>query len=53
MRVYHSSVLKVEKPLISYSRDFLDFGKGFYVTTILSQAENMLKGSNSEKRMLG
>lgn len=39
MRVYHSSVLKVEKPLISYSRDFLDFGKGFYVTTILSQAE--------------
>lgn len=39
MRVYHSSVLKVEKPLISYSRDFLDFGKVFYVTTILSQAE--------------
>lgn len=38
MRVYHSSTQRIENPDISHSRDFLDFGKGFYVTTIEEQA---------------
>jgi len=38
MIVYHSSSLPVESPDISFSRDFLDFGKGFYLTTFYDQA---------------
>ena len=39
MIVYHGSSLEVKKPEISYSKAFLDFGKGFYATTFQSQAE--------------
>lgn len=39
MILYHASYIAVEKPEISYSRDYLDFGKGFYLTTILEQAQ--------------
>ena len=35
MIVYHGSALVVDKPSISYSKKFLDFGVGFYVTTNL------------------
>ncbi len=38
MIVYHSSTLSVEYPDISFSRNFLDFGKGFYLTSIYDQA---------------
>lgn len=38
MILYHSSTVIVPKPDISFSRDFLDFGKGFYLTTIEEQA---------------
>lgn len=38
MIVYHASYTIVEHPDISYSRDFLDFGKGFYVTSLKDQA---------------
>lgn len=38
MVVYHSSTLPVESPNVRFSRDFLDFGKGFYLTTIYDQA---------------
>ncbi len=38
MKLYHASNVKVEKPDIVYSRDFLDFGKGFYLTTLEEQA---------------
>lgn len=38
MRVYHGSYCIVDKPDISFSRDSLDFGKGFYVTNIEKQA---------------
>lgn len=38
MELYHSSNVTVERPDISFSRDFLDFGKGFYLTTIFNQA---------------
>lgn len=39
MIVYHGSYVEVENPNISYSRDNLDFGKGFYVTPIIEQAK--------------
>lgn len=37
--VYHGSTIEVRKPDIAYSKRFLDFGKGFYVTTFKEQAE--------------
>lgn len=39
MTVYHGSYTEVVKPDISYSRENVDFGKGFYTTPILEQAE--------------
>lgn len=38
MRLYHSSDVSVIKPDTIHSRDFLDFGKGFYLTSIHEQA---------------
>lgn len=39
MIVYHGSTLEIMKPESSYSKAYLDFGRGFYVTTFRSQAE--------------
>lgn len=39
MEVYHASNMRVEKPDVRHSRKDLDFGRGFYVTTIRRQAE--------------
>ena len=39
MIVYHGSTTIVEHPIADFCRDSLDFGKGFYVTTIKQQAE--------------
>ena len=39
MILYHSSYTPVRKPDITFSRDYLDFGKGFYLTSIYEQAE--------------
>lgn len=39
MILYHGSFTEVRKLDISYSRDTLDFGKGFYVTPIYEQAK--------------
>ena len=39
MRLYHGSTMSVRKPSISRSRSKTDFGKGFYTTTSLEQAE--------------
>ena len=39
MIVYHGSVQEVEKPDVGYSCRNLDFGNGFYVTTVKEQAE--------------
>lgn len=39
MKLYHGSNCIVEKPLANYSRDALDFGRGFYLTSYLQQAE--------------
>lgn len=38
MRLYHSSNISVENPDTVHSRDFLDFGKGFYLTSLHEQA---------------
>ncbi|MCH5239684.1 MAG: DUF3990 domain-containing protein [Muribaculaceae bacterium] len=39
MKVYHSSYTRIERPDIFHSRDYLDFGKGFYLTHLREQAE--------------
>ncbi|MGM9743166.1 MAG: DUF3990 domain-containing protein [Candidatus Cryptobacteroides sp.] len=38
MKLYHSSTVKVEHPDLKHSRDYLDFGKGFYLTSLKEQA---------------
>ena len=38
MRVFHCSTIRVDKPDTLHSRDNLDFGRGFYVTTLREQA---------------
>ena len=38
MEVYHASTVVVDSPDTTHSRDFLDFGPGFYVTTLQDQA---------------
>ncbi|OAV69278.1 hypothetical protein Barb6XT_00569 [Bacteroidales bacterium Barb6XT] len=38
MRVYHGSYVKIDKINLSKCRPYKDFGKGFYVTKIRSQA---------------
>lgn len=39
MILYHGSYLAVPSPDILHSRDNVDFGKGFYTTPLLTQAE--------------
>ena len=38
MILYHGSNLEINKPDLVYSRDNVDFGKGFYTTPIYEQA---------------
>jgi len=40
MRVYHGSTTEISKPDVNHSKRNLDFGAGFYVTSIQEQAEN-------------
>ena len=37
--VYHGAACAVPHPLAGYGRADLDFGQGFYVTTLRGQAE--------------
>ena len=39
MTVYHASNFIIESPDIYHSRDFLDFGKEFYLTSLIEQAK--------------
>lgn len=39
MKLYHTSDQIISHPNIEFSRDFLDFGKGFYLTHYIEQAE--------------
>ena len=38
MKLYHSSNVIVENPDILHSRRYLDFGRGFYLTSLYDQA---------------
>lgn len=38
MKLYHTSNVIVKSPDILHSREYLDFGKGFYLTTLEEQA---------------
>lgn len=38
MEVYHASTIVVASPDITHSRAYLDFGPGFYLTTLQDQA---------------
>lgn len=42
MIVYHGTTEHVEKPDVKYSKKYLDFGSGFYLTTFEEQAKNGL-----------
>lgn len=39
MILFHTSKVIVKSPDIQHSRNHLDFGRGFYLTTLKSQAE--------------
>ena len=39
MKLYHTSYTTIKRPDISHSRDYLDFGKGFYLTHHRDQGE--------------
>ena len=43
MKLYHGSLEMVDKPEIRESDRTLDYGKGFYATTSIEQAENWVK----------
>lgn len=52
MRLYHTSNVEIIHPDIKFSRNHLDFGKGFYLTTMKQQAINygqrfLKKGENA------
>lgn len=39
MTVYHGTTEKIISPKVIFSKKYLDFGKGFYLTTYQGQAE--------------
>lgn len=39
MIVFHGSNMEIRSPNVSFSKNYLDFGKGFYVTSYQIQAE--------------
>lgn len=39
MKVFHASKYIIESPDVKHSRDLLDFGKGFYLTSLVEQAK--------------
>ena len=46
MILYHTSTVEIQRPELSYSRPRLDFGKGFYVTTLQEQAKRLAEQLN-------
>ncbi|MGA9213648.1 DUF3990 domain-containing protein [Kaistella sp.] len=39
MKLYHGGVIEIETPKILDNQRLVDFGKGFYTTTVLEQAQ--------------
>lgn len=52
MIVYHGSTMVIKNPDVIHSKKFLDFGKGFYLTTFEKQAEKWAnrKGNRQGKK---
>lgn len=52
MIVYHGSTGIIKNPDISHSKKYLDFGKGFYVTSFENQAQKwaVRKGMRQDKQ---
>lgn len=52
MIVYHGTVEKIEKPDVKHSKRYLDFGKGFYLTSFEQQAKKwaLRKALRQEKK---
>jgi hypothetical protein len=50
MIVYHGSDIEIRKPDIFHSRNNVDFGKGFYTTPILEQAQKWCKKFRNHSR---
>ena len=53
MKLYHGSIVKVDKPEIRKSNRTLDYGQGFYTTTSCEQAEAWVKRRMDEKNDRG
>ena len=54
MIVYHGSIITVDRPDVNHSYRPLDFGKGFYVTSVREQAERWaLRRSKIQSRKSG
>lgn len=43
MILYHGTVKVIRRPDVSFSKNYLDFGRGFYLTTYKKQAEKWAK----------
>lgn len=50
MILYHSSSVEVREPDVAHSRLYLDFGKGFYLTSIHEQAVRYAERFQRRKR---
>lgn len=51
MIVYHGTTMVLKKPNVAFSKDYLDFGKGFYVTPYREQAERWALRKGIRKQM--
>ena len=51
MIVYHGSTEIIKNPDVIYSKKYLDFGRGFYITTFENQAKKwtVRKGMRRER----
>ena len=54
MRLYHGSTVEIPRPDVAHSRGNLDFGRGFYLTSLREQAERwaLRKASLEHRRAI-
>jgi hypothetical protein len=52
MLLYHGSYMEIQTPDLTCSRYNLDFGKGFYVTGFMDQAEKWARRRAAMARVL-
>ena len=54
MIVYHGSTEIIKSPDVVHSKKYLDFGRGFYITTFENQAKKwaVRKGMRQEKNAI-